>query len=77
MSNSAKTGSAEIDPGDGGAARALSTLAKAPAARLLALWCVARGRSGPAHEVLRPPEIGTVMVRGRAGATGAPSTSAK
>jgi phosphonate C-P lyase system protein PhnG len=25
----------------------------------------------PAHEVLRPPEIGTVMVRGRAGATGA------
>jgi alpha-D-ribose 1-methylphosphonate 5-triphosphate synthase subunit PhnG len=26
----------------------------------------------PAHDVLRPPEIGTVMVRGRAGATGAP-----
>jgi alpha-D-ribose 1-methylphosphonate 5-triphosphate synthase subunit PhnG len=39
---------------------------------LLALWsdwlCGARR---PAHEILRPPEIGTVMVRGRAGATGA------
>jgi alpha-D-ribose 1-methylphosphonate 5-triphosphate synthase subunit PhnG len=50
----------------------LSTLAKAPGLRLLALWsdwCAARG--APAHEILRPPEIGTVMVRGRAGATGA------
>jgi alpha-D-ribose 1-methylphosphonate 5-triphosphate synthase subunit PhnG len=50
----------------------LSTLAKAPGPRLLALWsdwCAARG--APAHEILRPPEIGTVMVRGRAGATGA------
>lgn len=51
----------------------LSTLAKAPAGRLLALWSDWRaGREMPAHDVLRPPEIGTVMVRGRAGATGAP-----
>jgi len=51
----------------------LSTLAKAPAGRLLALWSGwLGGREMPAHDVLRPPEIGTVMVRGRAGATGAP-----
>jgi alpha-D-ribose 1-methylphosphonate 5-triphosphate synthase subunit PhnG len=69
-----KTGSpAGIGPGDRGAARALSTLAKVPAARLLALWSDWLGAGGcPAHEVLRPPEIGTVMVRGRAGAKGAP-----
>jgi alpha-D-ribose 1-methylphosphonate 5-triphosphate synthase subunit PhnG len=56
-----------------GARRArLSTLATAPAARLLALWSDGWGGSAPAHDILRPPEIGTVMVRGRAGATGAP-----
>ncbi|RFU13454.1 phosphonate C-P lyase system protein PhnG [Rhodobacteraceae bacterium W635] len=48
----------------------LTTLATAPHARLLALW-QAFG-TPPAHEMLRAPEIGTVMVRGRAGATGAP-----
>lgn len=51
----------------------LSVLAKAPAARLTTLWhgwCDHAGE--PAHEVLRPPAIGTVMVRGRAGAVGAP-----
>jgi alpha-D-ribose 1-methylphosphonate 5-triphosphate synthase subunit PhnG len=45
----------------------MATLAKAPAARLAALL-----PDLPAHAVLRPPEIGAVMVQGRAGATGAP-----
>jgi alpha-D-ribose 1-methylphosphonate 5-triphosphate synthase subunit PhnG len=49
----------------------LSTLAKAPAERLRALWA-AHMPEMPAHEVLRAPETGTVMVRGRAGAVGAP-----
>jgi alpha-D-ribose 1-methylphosphonate 5-triphosphate synthase subunit PhnG len=49
----------------------LSTLAKAPPDRLKALW-TAHMPEVPAHEVLRAPEIGTVMVRGRAGAVGAP-----
>ena len=49
--------------------RRLSVMAKAPTGRLEALWV----KLGPApeHTVLRPPEVGTVMVRGRAGATGA------
>lgn len=47
----------------------LSTLAKAPAAALAARWSDA-GLT-PEHEVLRAPEIGAVMVRGRAGAHGA------
>jgi len=49
----------------------LSTLAKAPSDRLRALWAN-YSSDLPAHEVLRAPEVGTVMVRGRAGATGAP-----
>jgi len=48
----------------------LSTLAQAPAGRLAALW--AAWGEAPAHEILRAAEIGTVMVRGRAGGTGAP-----
>lgn len=48
----------------------LSTLARAPHDRLLSLWSD-RG-APPAHDLLRAPEIGTVMVRGRAGAVGAP-----
>lgn len=48
----------------------LSTLAKAPHDRLLALW--AGLGPVPVHEILRAPEIGTVMVRGRAGSVGAP-----
>ncbi|MFO1165662.1 MAG: phosphonate C-P lyase system protein PhnG, partial [Paracoccus sp. (in: a-proteobacteria)] len=44
---------------------ALGLLARSPAARLNALL-----PDLPAHEVLRSPEIGTVMVRGRAGGTG-------
>lgn len=45
----------------------LGLVARAPAARLLALM-----PDLPAHEVLRAPEIGAVMVQGRMGGTGAP-----
>lgn len=60
----------DTDPDAARRAR-LSTLAKAPADRLLALWA-AHAPQPPTHELLRAPEIGTVMVRGRAGAVGAP-----
>lgn len=45
----------------------ISTLAKAPPARLAALL-----PDLPEHEMLRSPESGAVMVRGRVGATGEP-----
>lgn len=45
---------------------ALGLLARTPAERLADLL-----PEIPAHEVLRAPEIGNVMVRGRAGGTGA------
>ncbi len=48
----------------------LALLAKAPAARLSHLW--SRMGLAPDHDVLRAPEVGSVMVRGRTGATGAP-----
>lgn len=48
----------------------MGLLARAPAEELAQLWR-ACGQS-PAHEWLRPPETGMVMLRGRAGATGAP-----
>lgn len=48
----------------------MSLLAKAPAAALADLW--AAYDCEPAHTLLRAPEIGAVMVRGRAGAVGAP-----
>lgn len=48
----------------------MSLLAKAPAAELARLW-EAFGDE-PGHDWLRAPEAGGVMVRGRAGATGAP-----
>ena len=48
----------------------LSLLAKADGAELARLWA-ATGLT-PAHQVLRAPEIGAVMARGRQGATGAP-----
>ncbi|MEL7260415.1 MAG: phosphonate C-P lyase system protein PhnG [Pseudomonadota bacterium] len=48
----------------------LSLLAKAPAADVARLWAAA-GLT-PDHTLLRAPEIGAVMVRGRAGAVGAP-----
>lgn len=44
----------------------MATLAKASPARLAALF-----PEVPPHTVLRQPEIGAVMVRGRVGATGA------
>ena len=45
----------------------MATLAKAAPARLAALF-----PDLPPHSVLRQPEIGAVMVRGRVGSTGAP-----
>ncbi len=47
----------------------LSVLAKASPERIKALW--ADLGPDPGHRMLRPPETGTVMVRGRAGGTGA------
>jgi alpha-D-ribose 1-methylphosphonate 5-triphosphate synthase subunit PhnG len=50
--------------------RWLSVLAKAPADRVEALW---QGLTPtPAYSVLRRPEIGLVMVRGRISGSGAP-----
>ena len=48
----------------------MGTLASAPAGRVSALLAALGER--PDHVVLRPAEVGSVMVRGRAGATGAP-----
>ena len=48
----------------------LGLLARSPAARVADL--VAGLGAEPAHDMLRVPEVGTVMVRGRTGATGAP-----
>ena len=48
----------------------LSLLAKAPAEPLAQLWASTGIERD--YEVLRAPEIGGVMARGRAGATGAP-----
>ncbi len=48
----------------------LGLLATAPHDRLLALATAADATA--AHSVLRGPEIGTVMLRGRMGGTGAP-----
>lgn len=45
----------------------LGLLARAPSERLALLL-----PELPEHDLLRAPEIGTVMVRGRAGGTGAP-----
>lgn len=48
----------------------MSLMAKAPEGRVAALLDAAISR--PAFSWLRSPEIGTTMVRGRAGGTGAP-----
>lgn len=48
----------------------MSLLARAPEKTMLALWERFPGR--PRFEWLRRPEVGGVMVRGRAGGTGAP-----
>lgn len=45
----------------------ISTLAKAPPAMLKELFSQL-----PSHDLLRPAEVGAVMVRGRTGGTGAP-----
>jgi alpha-D-ribose 1-methylphosphonate 5-triphosphate synthase subunit PhnG len=60
------------DGGGGAPARAdwLGLLARAPGARLAAL--AEALRPWPEIDWLRRPEIGSVMLRGRAGATGAP-----
>lgn len=52
----------------------MSLLAKSPVADLKRLWEAFDGAQSGAqsHVWLRAPEIGGVMVRGRAGATGAP-----
>ena len=51
----------------------MSLLAKAPAARLAELWEASALPDSPAgYEWLRRPESGAVMLRGRAGAVGAP-----
>ncbi|AGI68263.1 phosphonate metabolism protein PhnG [Octadecabacter antarcticus 307] len=47
----------------------LGLLAKSPATEVARLWLDLKIE--PAHSVLRTPEIGGVMVRGRAGAVGA------
>ena len=48
----------------------MGVLARAPAADLARLW--AAWGPAPGFVWLRPPETGTVMLRGRAGGTGAP-----
>lgn len=51
----------------------LSLLAKAPSDHLIALWSEwVDGADEPPHDVLRGPEVGAIMVHGRAGAVGAP-----
>ena len=61
------------EPGTAVRRHRLSVLATAPTAQLLELWSAWCAQNGaPAHEFVRAPEIGTVMVRGRAGAVGAP-----
>lgn len=47
----------------------LGLLAKSPATEVARLW--AAYGTNPDHSILRAPEIGGVMVRGRAGAVGA------
>ncbi|MFP4406661.1 phosphonate C-P lyase system protein PhnG [Rhodosalinus sp.] len=49
----------------------MGLLARAPAKEFARLWDAA-ALEDFVHEWLRPPETGAVMVRGRAGATGAP-----
>lgn len=48
----------------------MSLMAKAPAAALARHW--AQLGAAPEFDWLRAPEVGSVMVRGRAGGTGAP-----
>ena len=59
------------DPAEMDRTEWMGLLARAPAAEVARLWAEC-GLPEPAHDWLRPPETGAVMVRGRAGATGAP-----
>lgn len=73
MSNSAESAERELPETQARRRDRLSTLARAPAEALIARWRDWLGEGQvPAHDVLRPAEIGTVMVRGRAGGRGAP-----
>ena len=58
------------EPNEAGRQASMATLAAAPAAALQALWD-ALGES-PDYRVVRGPETGLVMVRGRAGGGGNP-----
>lgn len=55
---------------DGARQHWISTLSKAEPIALKALWEEVLAAERPAYEVLRAPEIGLVMVRGRTGGTG-------
>ncbi|GAB4166038.1 MAG: phosphonate C-P lyase system protein PhnG [Thalassobaculales bacterium] len=57
----------EPDP-NGARRRWLGTLARAPLAALEEAWAALP--APPAYEMIRPPEVGLVMVRGRAGGSG-------
>lgn len=48
----------------------MSTLAKADPARLANAWASLPDDIRPDYEMLRPPEVGLVMVRGRTGGVG-------
>jgi alpha-D-ribose 1-methylphosphonate 5-triphosphate synthase subunit PhnG len=48
----------------------MGLMARAPQGQLATL-CLAAGLA-PTYDILRQPEVGTVMVRGRTGGTGAP-----
>jgi len=69
MSNSAQTLPSSIDARK----RRLSVLARAPEGALTTLFdSFAAERPVPEHTVLRTAEVGTAMVRARAGGSGAP-----
>lgn len=48
----------------------ISTLSKSDPAFLRGEWSGVRAEDRPTYDMLRPPEIGLVMVRGRAGGVG-------
>jgi len=58
------------DPEIAARQRWMSVLAKAGPERLEASWAALPDR--PAYDLLRPPEVGLVMVRGRTGGAGQP-----
>jgi len=64
------TAANQADPETAARKAWLSVLAKADPAALAARW--GDLAATPAYETLRAPEVGTVMVQGRAGAHGAP-----